>query len=217
MISIKILLLFVVTILGTSLNAHADDCNYWRSLIDPAIRYNGPRPNVEELTNADKIRAIGCLLSMQGQHGDAKFSGVTRLNISQVLPKASIEVAALYYISYLYCGKWGYSDGIALVDKYGKFNTKRSVKLAYKSYNDWYKKVLLVGLDKMKERRIDPLDNCDGVHWFGYDPDNPGLWDHREDEDVRKILKLTWINGMNRGHGNGEWGHVLNLDKPRSQ
>jgi hypothetical protein len=128
--------------------------------------YAGAALNISSLTPQEKIHAITCLLALEGHHGEAKIGGVTRMDVSQILPEASVEVAALFYIRYIYTGKWDHCNGIALVDAEGKYDTPTAVHEAFDSYKKWFEKVKACGIEKAKEKGLDPMDDCRGAHWY---------------------------------------------------
>jgi hypothetical protein len=48
------------------------------------------------------MAGIKCLLKMEGNKNRAAFSGAVKLHVSQSFENTPADVAALYYISYLY-------------------------------------------------------------------------------------------------------------------
>ena len=82
------------------------------------------------------------------------------------MPSASVEIAALYYISFLYTGLPDHADGIALQGADGSLNPPGSVDIAYKAYREWFVQVKIMGLATARNRQLSPLK---GTHlrWYG--------------------------------------------------
>jgi hypothetical protein len=86
---------------------------------------------------------------------------------------APINLAALYYISYLYTGNWKHGSAIALrgpevesTDTPGLYATRQeAVHKAYASYRRWYEEVKRVGLPRAREKKLDPLEGT-GLSWY---------------------------------------------------
>jgi|GEM_PF-1324560 len=114
-------------------------------------------------TDEEVMAAIGCLLKCKGNKNPAKIGGVTTIYFSQFYPDASIEVAALYYISYLYKANYTHAMGIAL-RKDGRFNPPGAVEIAYSYYEKWFEKVKKIGLAKARKLKLEPLEGS-GVSW----------------------------------------------------
>jgi hypothetical protein len=149
-------------------SALAKDCSKWQSKVDSKIVYVGTVPRLSEFTPDEKMEAISCLLSLEGRKFEGEMYGVTRFNISQTLPRATVEIGALYYIRSIYYGKWDHCSGVALVDLDGNFNSNAAVAIAYESYKKWFEKVKRVGLSKALEAGLDPMDDClDAIWWYG--------------------------------------------------
>ena len=76
------------------------DCAYWLSLIDGTVERIAER--IDELEADTATKGIVCLLSFHGNKNPARFSGALRNDISRTFPDTPAEVAALYYVSYLF-------------------------------------------------------------------------------------------------------------------
>ena len=172
----KIVLLTLLFLLGPTsgmAQAKSDNseqaCYRWRTQVDPQIQ----RINIEEtaLSDSEVEEGIRCLLELKGQKAKARFYGDTRANYNKAdryrPPKkpATVEIAALYYISYLFENNWEHAGSVVLVDDDGKLNSNAIVEKAYKSYREWFQKVLKVGLRKARELKLDPLEGS-GVRWL---------------------------------------------------
>jgi hypothetical protein len=140
------------------------DCKYWQSKVDPRITL--PQTKAREETGDEQVlQAIECLLKLQGRKDESKLRGATKLTVSQGFGPASVEVAALYYISYLYFQKWDHGSAIALRDAKGEVDKPAAVAQAYKSYKRWFKRVKSVGLTKAREMDLRPLSDT-RVRWY---------------------------------------------------
>jgi hypothetical protein len=144
-------------------------CYRWRTQVDPMFQ----RILIDEetLTDREIEEGIGCLLELKGLRNKARFYGNTKFNYkkSDVYrhPKkpASVEIAALYYISYLFYSNWEHAGSIALYDEAtGKTNTGKIVEKAFESYQKWYKEMLVIGIKAAREKKLDPLKGS-GINW----------------------------------------------------
>lgn len=140
----------------------AEECNYWHSEVDQDIDVE---IEIDKSDPKNVLKGIDCLLKLQGERKEGLFSGATNSNVSQIFPPASVEVCALYYISYLYYQNWKHADAVALVGKDGSLNSDGSVKKAFESYRRWRKKLDKIGLQKAREIKLDPLATS-GVRWY---------------------------------------------------
>lgn len=146
-----------------------DKCYRWRTQVDPLKERIVI--DVKTLTDREIEEGIGCLLKLKGQKNKARFYGYTRNNYNKSEgyrpPKnpASVEIAALYYASYLFYGNWEHAGSVVLYDQAtGKTNTREIAERAYKSYQEWYKRVLEMGLKASREKKLDPLEGS-GISW----------------------------------------------------
>ncbi len=108
---------------------------------------------------------IECLLNLEGNKNAAKFSGANKPYISQIFKQATVEVAALYYISYLYTQKWDHADAIFLANDNEEAEEAETTRRAYEAYRVWYKEVKKVGIVKAREKRLNPLKGT-GIRWY---------------------------------------------------
>jgi hypothetical protein len=150
---------------GNTLNK----CYRWRTQVDP--RFQRIMMDKGTLTDREIEEGIGCLLELKGLKNKARLYGDTRINLNKAEryrpPKkpASVEIAALYYISYLFYNNWEHAGSIALYDAdTGKTNTGEIVEKAFESYQKWYKKMLDMGIKVAREKALDPLDGS-GISW----------------------------------------------------
>ncbi len=125
-------------------------CQYWQSMVDADVEPPVGVQKVDEANQQTIIDGIECLLQMKGNKHSAKFSGATRPDVSQIFKPATVEVAALYYISFLYYQKWDHADAVALRDENGKIDTPEAVRQGYQSYRKWFGQVKRVGLSKAR-------------------------------------------------------------------
>ncbi|MFC2174218.1 hypothetical protein ACFLU6_16610 [Acidobacteriota bacterium] len=138
-------------------------CAQWHAQVDPALP--SCEVQVEELDDQELLQAIECLLMLEGRKETASFWGATDPRSSLISGPCAIEIAALYYISYLFTGKWDHALNVALMDEEGELNTDQSVVIAYRSYRAWFAVVRQVGLDKARQQQLDPMHDS-GVHWY---------------------------------------------------
>jgi hypothetical protein len=146
-----------------------DVCYRWQTQVDPSFK----RIEINEstLSVAEVQEGIGCLLKLKGKTNKARFTGTTRFNpyASQgkkpLQKAATVEIAALYYISYLFYNNWEHASSIALYDENtGEVNSKKNVEVAYKSYQEWFKKVIEIGIEEARKQKLDPLSGS-SVSW----------------------------------------------------
>ena len=136
--------------------------------------FAAPDPlDVASLTEADKLEAIQCLLGAENDLRPASFSGVTRLDVSQLFAPARANLAALYMISYIYSGRAGHAGAVALRgenasdrDVHHFYATKpEAVHKAYRAYRAWFAKVRRMGLAKARRAGLEPLEGT-GLDWY---------------------------------------------------
>lgn len=142
-------------------------CAYWQSMVDPTVKNPGLHNVKDKPENI--LAAIKCLLALKGKKNEAKIHGATNPYVSDIfLEPCTVEVAALFYATYLFYGRWDYVMAIVLVDtKAGLFayNTQYAIDRAYELYNIWYEEILKIGLEKAREIKLDPLKNSE-IQWY---------------------------------------------------
>jgi hypothetical protein len=129
--------------------------------------------NVRFLNEEQKTAAMGCLLDLEEDTHPAGFSGVTWAGVDQTFAQAPINLAALYYISYLYTGNWNHGNAIALRgpdvedrrDPWNYATKQEAVHIAYKSYRRWYARVKEIGLDRAQAENLSPLEGTE-LTWY---------------------------------------------------
>ncbi len=117
------------------------------------------------LSESKRMEIIECLLESKGDK--TPFLGVVINNyVSQTFGPSPFEVVALFHISYLFYGKKDFADAMVLVnDEDEEQNSNRSIKIAYKAYKKWFKKVKKVGFEEARKQKLDPLIGS-GVSWY---------------------------------------------------
>lgn len=140
-------------------------CQYWQSKVDEEIQPLEMFQEVDEQDPQTILEGIHCLLNMEGNKHPARFSGATHMAVSQLFPDATADVAALYYISYLYYQRWDHANAIALRGENGTLNSPESILIAYESYREWFEKVKRIGLIRAREMKLDPLKDAK-VKWY---------------------------------------------------
>lgn len=158
----KALLIIFVTFVVCVLDARADGCKYWFAQVDPSIEVDF---EIDESNPENILKGISCLLEQEGNKSDGLFGGATNIRVSQVFPNATVEVCALFYISYLFYGDWEHANGVALREEGDNAISDRTVKTAFVSYRRWFDQVRKIGLEEARKRRLDPLSGS-GIHWF---------------------------------------------------
>jgi hypothetical protein len=130
--------------------------------------------NVTALSDEQEVAAIGCLLNLETDTRPSKLDNPVWLGVSELFVDAPVNLAALYYISYLYTGNMKHSYAVALtgpdaMDKtvHWKYaTTQRAIHIAYKAYRLWYAKVKEVGLVQARASKLSPLAGT-GLAWYG--------------------------------------------------
>ena len=128
---------------------------------------------VAELDEATVLAAIACLLQLEEDTRPANFMGVTWWGVSQIFDWAPMNLAALYYASYLFTCNWKHGNAIALrgpgaeelESKYKYRTTTRAIHRAYGSYRHWYQELKAMGLARAREEKLDPLAGT-GLYWY---------------------------------------------------
>jgi hypothetical protein len=141
-------------------------CLYWQSEVDEGVNLPDSFQDIDQEKPENIMKGIECLLTLEGNKKKARFGGATHDYVSQIFPPAPVEVAALYYISYLFYQNWDHADGIALVGrKNSRFNSPENVRKAYRYYRAWFRQVQHIGLANARARKLEPLKNKD-VRWY---------------------------------------------------
>jgi hypothetical protein len=128
---------------------------------------------VSSLSDKNKLDAIQCFLSAEGDKRKALIGGVTRYDVSQTFALPDVELAALYAISYIYTGRYDHASAIALrgsgayiSDKTGDYVTSdEAVKRAYSAYREWFNRLHTIGFTAAKSANLQPLDGT-GLSWY---------------------------------------------------
>lgn len=142
------------------------ECKKWFAKVEPIPGTSEEVWLTDRPTDQDVLQAIGCLLQLHGNKHPARFTGVTHLDVSQILPQASVELAALYYISYLFTGNFKHADGIALVNRSRVINPDGAIDIAYHAYTVWFERVKSMGLLTARTLVLNPLQGT-GLSWYG--------------------------------------------------
>lgn len=140
-------------------------CSFWQSEVDSSLTQSDIIIKPKKLTDAEIFTAIDCLLKLEGNKNKALFSGATGLEASSVPQFTAAEVAALYYISFLYYEKFDHASVVALNDGSGEFSTQTAITEAYQSYRKWFEEVKKIGIKKARKRKLDPLAYTK-VRWY---------------------------------------------------
>jgi hypothetical protein len=141
-------------------------CKHWQAKVDPSIKLTKSDNEASNASEEEILEGIECLLELEGRTSLSNFSSATvGYNLSQRFAAPSIEVAALFYASYLFQQKWQHAQAMILMDKRGKKNTKESIRRAYKAYRLWLKEIKDIGLEKARKQGLDPLAGTK-IRWY---------------------------------------------------
>ena len=143
----------------------SDECRPWIQKIDPALGKRGFAIQLP-VQEQDLLVAVSCLLKSEGNKGPSQCDMNMTHNGGTDLPPPTVEVFALYYISFIFEGDWEYAEGIALEDRRGRINPPGSVHTAYVAYRKWFLKVREIGVEQARKEHLKPLDPS-GINWFG--------------------------------------------------
>ena len=138
-------------------------CRFWQGIVDEQIKRSDIIVDLK--SDKDVLSGMKCLLQMEGNKHRAGFSGVTRLDVSQVFDEARADVAALYYVSFMFTRNWQHADAVALVRVNGGVSTNEIVKTAYRGYRKWFEEVEKLGLENARNEKLDPLAGT-GIRWY---------------------------------------------------
>jgi hypothetical protein len=143
----------------------ADKCLYWQSRVDPSIQRPKSIKTSDLESDQSIINGMECLLKLQGNKNKSIIEGATSPYASQTFGAATVEVSALYYISYLYYRKWDHALAASLMSNDRTADDPYTISSAYDAYRDWLKGIKKIGLAKARERHIDPLQGT-GIRWY---------------------------------------------------
>ncbi|MBS1797246.1 MAG: hypothetical protein JSS81_25695 [Acidobacteria bacterium] len=166
LLAICVFLIFSSQTNSQSLNEKCDVCLYWHSKVDYSIKLPVNYPKLDTKDEGNILEAINCLLKLEGKTNDSGFgTGGTSIEVSNAYPSPTVEVAALYYITYLYNPDWPHW-AIKIVDKKKEKNDQEIVKAAYKAYRKWYEQIKKQGIKKARNANLTPFDGTD-LCWYG--------------------------------------------------
>ncbi len=138
-------------------------CITWQSKVEEETSLH--LVNTKEMSQEEVFLAIECLLELKGRKDDSNIS-VTRSDVSPIFQATSVEVAALYYISYIFKQEWGHADAAFLRTTVNrKFNECKTVSKAFKAYENWFKSIKKIGLEEARKQKLDPLADT-GISWY---------------------------------------------------
>ena len=125
---------------------------------------------LDELPSDDDApRAIRCLLQLKGQMRPSRFGGATRFDVSEVGAETPIDVAALYYITFIYTRTWAHADAV-MIDGPDGVNRRATVKEAFAAFEAWSETVDRIGIAKVRADGLHPLRGTP-LHWYGRRPE----------------------------------------------
>lgn len=160
------IILFTSNIFAINQNIEKNNIQlYWYSKVAANVL---PPPNCEYINEDNtehSLFAIEYLLTLEGDSHPAEFSGATHVGANSPNVTCTVEVAALFYISYIFYKNWQHADGVALLAFNKKLNDPETIKKAYSYYREWFALVKVIGIDQARELNIGPLDNKD-ISWW---------------------------------------------------
>lgn len=145
----KIFPLTILLFAASSINAQnfkSSDVCYRRQT---QVGVSRQRIEIDEsnLSDAETLEGIDCLLKLKGNKKKARFTGDTRPNYyssdmyREPEHPATVEIAALYYISCIFYSNWKHAGSVQIYDaETEKTNSKSNVKRAYKSWQNGFEK-----------------------------------------------------------------------------
>jgi hypothetical protein len=91
---------------------------------------------------------------------------VARVTTSQTFGPASVEVASLYYISFIFTQKWDHASAFVLVNtKADRFADDKDIEKVYEAYQNWFANIKKLGLVEARKQKLDPLAST-GIRWY---------------------------------------------------
>jgi hypothetical protein len=155
-------LLICIIIFGLNIIVKAGGCDYWLAQVDSKTEVNY---ELDEKDPRNITKGIARLLKLEGNKTKGLFSGATNDRVSHIFPESTVEICALYYISYLFYGDWEHANGIALGKKNRVINPPQTVKEPFTSYRKWFREIRRIGIERARSRKMEPLA-CSGISWY---------------------------------------------------
>jgi hypothetical protein len=127
--------------------------------------------NVKALPDDDVLMAMECLLQLEKNNHKSTLGALARLEVSQIFGPVPINLAALYYVSYLYTQNWNHASAIALrgpgceEGRWEYVTRQKCVRTAYKAYRQWFAQVKEIGLERARASGLSPLKGA-GLLWY---------------------------------------------------
>lgn len=128
---------------------------------------------VRGLDGAVVIAAIGCLLQLDADVRPTSSVGRMWVGAWLRFDTVPTNLAALYYISYLYTRNWKHGTAVALCgpgaqslrSRPNYATTQSSIHEAYRSYRHWYEQVKDIGIEEARAEKLDPLAGT-SLYWY---------------------------------------------------
>lgn len=166
---------------GQKFGDETRDCGKWHSkvIFVPPVKRTSDKPTDQpiglrldqailssEIKVDEKtfLEAAECFIALEGNGSISRLQGATRPDVSQTFGPARVDVAALYYIGYLFLERWDHGSAIYLSDKFERPESKRAA-VAFESYKTWLKEVRRIGVKTAREKKLDPLAGT-GLSWY---------------------------------------------------
>lgn len=155
-------------------------CGRWLKIIDPSLGKSSFAISFRIPEN-ERLAAMECFLQSKGNLTSLSTGDQHEFQRRNVSTAPTIEIAALYYVTYMFEEKWDHAGGIALWNKKAEINPPGSVQEAYRCYREWLVKLKELGLAEVKKQGLGPLDKS-SVQWFLMDwPEKPPRSSNRSD------------------------------------
>ncbi len=154
-----------ILLISPATSARVNCCSSWYAKVDSSLPIESVK-HTHNLEEKELLDGIECLMTLEGVRNKARFGRAVDSTVSEVLPETPVEVAALFYISYLYYEKWNHASAVTLINEStAKYNQPEDVADAYKSYRRWFEEIKRIGLAKAREQKLDPLAYTK-VKWY---------------------------------------------------
>lgn len=173
--NLRALAFALIPALWVSASGQSPSCQYWHSRVDSYTHITDLSQILDEKKPENIVPAITCLLEFEGNKNIAAFgldpsprlTGPANGPTSIFSTPITQEVAALYFISYLYYQKWAHAGFVVLVDRDDSReieSSDKNVRKAYAYYREWFERVKAIGIVKARKLKLEPLKGKD-VRW----------------------------------------------------
>ncbi len=157
------LLIFCVSI---TMGQKCQVVDQWISKVDPRVLCKNTPDLTVDLSDSDAMSIFVRLIKNKGRQSNSAIlnASLSPLN-SQRFETPSVEVASLYYITYIFNGNSDFASAIALQNGDDTINSKKAIAIAFRSYKKWLNRVKTIGIAEARRKKLDPLAGSD-VRWY---------------------------------------------------